>query len=897
MPDSDYHEEDVPTLPSKPGLGSSDVLRKAFDKAAGPSESEGAGPEKIGPFRVLGRVGRGGMGSVYKCTDEREGSAGRVVAIKLIRKGLDTEDVLRRFKLEGQLLSALNHANIARLHEVSETEDGQPYFVMEYIEGKPLDVYCDTQRVPIAKRLEIFRKVCAAVHHAHTNLIVHRDLKPGNILVTPDGDPKLLDFGIAKLLNPALGRVEVLTRPTMRIMTPEYASPEQVRGEVVGTRSDVYSLGVLLYELLCGRRPYHFAKRIEAEVVRVICESVPMRPSTAITSVGDEKTATRETPSTITPASIAESRAAERVESLRRSLTGDLDDIVMMAMSKEADRRYASAEHLSLDLQRYLGGHPVEARRTGGRRVYLMRKFLRRHRTEVAAAAIVTFAILAGGTATALQWRQSSIANERAAAAAQGEAAALEQALDAQQDLAIASAFGDALWDAAHTDLTFTMSPRERGSFWEGVQGKFTDVSSRYPADHPQVMLARSRALLQAGHAMGGIRSGNQGEFEQALEAYTASRDDLVILFESEPANLTYWSQAVEAQLRVADSLRRTNQPTHARQAYLRAIEIADAGDFPDAGLQAERHRSKPRFSLGQTAVHLGDAALAGEMFDAEIQSRRDRAERYPDNPNTRRDLAVALVSAGELALENNNPERAREMLSEALAVRRELLETYAQSPFRPSLLRDVALNAIGLALIEADQGRTDDGRTLMDEANAILDGLAEETPDDARVALTSASGYVEYAFASLSAGDTDEAAWAAPNAQAAIRHLEAIAPQHPGLLSLRARNRLVTAHILYDRADLASARDGYEVARDQFRALLSLDQGNVVMTRLLGDALVGLAETRRALAEAGDGDPAAAAAAYNEAREAYASCGAPGAAFGPTSERWALVETHATRG
>ncbi len=895
MPDSDFHEEDVPTLPSKPGLGSSDVLRKAFDKAAGPAESEGAGPEKIGPFRVLGRVGRGGMGSVYKCTDEREGSAGRVVAIKLIRKGLDTEDVMRRFKLEGQLLSALNHANIARLHEVSETEDGQPYFVMEYIEGKPLDVYCDTQRVPIAKRLEIFRKVCAAVHHAHTNLIVHRDLKPGNILVTPDGDPKLLDFGIAKLLNPALGRVEVLTRPTMRIMTPEYASPEQVRGEVVGTRSDVYSLGVLLYELLCGRRPYHFAKRIEAEVVRVICESVPMRPSTAITSVGDAKTSARETPSTITPASIAESRAAERVESLRRSLSGDLDDIVMMAMSKEAERRYASAEHLSLDLERYLGGHPVEARRTGGRRVYLMRKFLRRHRTEVAAAAIVTLALLAGGTATALQWRQSSIANERAAVAAKGEAAALEQALGAQQDLVIASAFGDALWEVAHTDLTFTMSPDERGSFWQGVQNKFDDVSSRYPAEHPQVMLARSRALLQAGHAMGGIRSGNQGEFEQALEAYTASRDDLVALVESDPANLTYWTQAVEAQLRVADSLRRTNQPSLARQAYQRAIAIADAGDFPDAGLQAERQRSKPRFSLGQTAVHLGDAALAAEMFDAEVQSRRDRAARYPDNPNTRRDLAVALVSAGELALERNDPARARDMLSEALTVRRELLDAFGESRFRPSLLRDVALNSIGLALLEADQGRAAEGRSLMDKANAILAGLAEDSPDDARVALTAASGYVEYALASLGAEEIDEAAWAAAGAQTEIRRLESVAPLHPGLLSLRARYRLVTAHVAHARADLVAARDGYEVARDQFRALLGLDQGNVVMTRLLGDALVGLAETRRRLAESGDGDLAAAAAAYNEAREVYTHCAAPGEAFGPAPERWELIEAHAT--
>ena len=227
------------------------------------------------------------MGAVYLAVRDDDEFKKRV-AIKLLLKGMDTEDIVRRFRNERQILAGIDHVHIAKLYDGGSTEDGRPYFVMELIDGKPIDEYCDAHKLSIVERLELFRKVCSAVHFAHQNLIVHRDIKPRNILVTTDGDPKLLDFGIAKLLNPELAAVTMdPTRFESRLMTPDYASPEQVRGDPITTASDVYSLGVLLYVLLTGHRPYRFKNYRMDEVTRVICEEEPTRPSVVIDRVVD----------------------------------------------------------------------------------------------------------------------------------------------------------------------------------------------------------------------------------------------------------------------------------------------------------------------------------------------------------------------------------------------------------------------------------------------------------------------------------------------------------------------------------------------------------------------------------------------------------------------------------
>lgn len=234
---------------------------------------------RIGPYKVLREIGHGGMGTVYLAVRDDDVFKKRV-AIKLVRRGMDTDSIIRRFRNERQILASLDHPNIARLLDGGATEDGLPYLVLEYIEGQPMDDYCDRHQLSIEERVKLFRTVCAAVQFAHQNLIVHRDLKPGNILVTADGTPKLLDFGIARILNLELSSQTIdPTLSIMKLLTPGYASPEQMRGETITTASDVYSLGVILYQLLTGHRPYQVGTKVPHEMARIVCEQVPTKPT------------------------------------------------------------------------------------------------------------------------------------------------------------------------------------------------------------------------------------------------------------------------------------------------------------------------------------------------------------------------------------------------------------------------------------------------------------------------------------------------------------------------------------------------------------------------------------------------------------------------------------------
>jgi len=349
-------------------------------------------PDRVGPYRVLESLGEGGMGQVFRA--EQDEPIRRVVALKLIRRGLDSREFFRRFEAERQILARLEHPGIARLIDGGLTDDGVPWFTMEFVDGVPIDRYCDEHALGVAARVQLVREVCAAVQYAHRNLIVHRDLKPGNILVSPDGTVKLLDFGIAKVLGPGGHGVETaaeapLTRTDSRLLTPAYAAPEQVRNEPVTTATDVYSLGVILYELLCGRRPYVASGGSTHELESAILSVEPVAPSATLREYGP---APRSEAALADDTSVAAARGTMPAR-LRREIAGDLDTICLKALRKEPERRYSSADELGADLRRHLEGRPVLARRdTFG---YRAGKFVRRHRAGAAATAAVVMLVAA----------------------------------------------------------------------------------------------------------------------------------------------------------------------------------------------------------------------------------------------------------------------------------------------------------------------------------------------------------------------------------------------------------------------------------------------------------------------------------------------------------------------
>lgn len=367
----------------------------------------------IGPYKVLSLLGEGGMGEVF-LAERADRQFHQRVAIKLVRRSALSAQIQGRLKIERQILATLNHPNIARLLDGGEMVDGTPYLVMEYIEGEPIDQFCDRRELSIDARLKLFMTVCAAVHSAHQNLIVHRDLKPSNVLVTAEGVPKLLDFGIAKVLDSReMMHTIAVTQMDVRLMTPDHASPEQIRGDPITTASDIYVLGVLLFELLTGRKPFAGDTDHLGELARAICQEPPLAPSSALRREirGQE------------PSDHSAKVRSTTLSKLQRELRGDLDNIVLMALRKEPERRYASAAQFAVDIQRYLDRLPVLARPDSW--TYRSGKFLQRHKLASVLAAAALVVLIGFSITTYIQ--SNRIALERDIATAQRSRAELER--------------------------------------------------------------------------------------------------------------------------------------------------------------------------------------------------------------------------------------------------------------------------------------------------------------------------------------------------------------------------------------------------------------------------------------------------------------------------------------
>ena len=625
--------------------------------------------EQAGPYRLLRKLGRGGMGQVYLGVRDDEAFK-RFVAVKVIRRGMDTEDILKRFRVERRILASLNHPGIAQLFDGGATEEGESYFVMEYVDGRPITTHCQDHRLTLPERLVLFQKVCAAVHYAHQNLIVHRDLKPSNILVTEAGDVKLLDFGIAKFLHPGVDEYTLpVTRDEQRVMTPEYASPEQIQGRKLTTASDVYQLGVLLYELMTGYRPFMFSDRAQSAMERVILEKEPERPSIMIAKVGSSTGS-----GMMMPDSDA-FRAQWGIShvSLRKQLQGDLDRIVLMALRKEVDRRYQSADQLQLDIEHYLTGRPVSAQDdTLG---YRLGKFVRRNRLGVSLG-LAVLVLLISTTVTAV-WSASVTEQQRQ-----------QIALEAGKSREVVNFLVD-LFEKADPEFSQGRDLTVR----EMVDIGADDVRERL-AEHPMVQgeLMRVLSLVYAGlgEEADGMRlasaaleqqqvlSGNEPspELASALYAVGVLKDDVGAALESRDFHeraLTMRRQLYgNDHLDVAQSLNDLGVTLYGMGAYDTTRVVWEEALSIREFLLGDSHRDIAESLSNLGAVYgdlfwLSGAENMGLFEQAESyylraidMTRNERGENHPFYASNLHNFGVTLLDRGMLS-------EAESMIEEAI--------------------------------------------------------------------------------------------------------------------------------------------------------------------------------------------------------------------------------------
>jgi eukaryotic-like serine/threonine-protein kinase len=733
--------------------------------------------QRLGAYRLTGLIGQGGMGAVYRGVRDDD-QYRKQVAVKLVKLGMDTESLLRRFRHERQILASLDHPHIARLLDGGSTDDGLPYLVMEYIEGQPITSYCEGRTLTISERLRLFLQVCAAVAYAHKNLVVHRDLKPGNVLVTDAGAPKLLDFGIAKLLSGEDEDAAPKTVTALHMMTPDYASPEQVRGLPITTATDIYSLGAVLYELLSGERAHRFKSYSPGDIERSVCGTDVEKPSTAV-------------------------RRATGSARLRRHLAGDIDNIVLMAMRKEPERRYSSVDQFADDIRRYLEKRPIVARQdTFG---YRAGKFLRRNRVAVASAGVIVLSLVGGMTMTAYQARRA------------------ERQFQQVRRLA-----NTVLFELSDQIAALPGSTQARELVAKtGLE--YLDSLASEAAGDPALQLELAEGYYRLALVQGGFRVPGLEQFDAALASYRKALGLGQQLLARAPHDAGVLSLMLKCRSNLGDILQERGDLATA------AAEMREAARLVEAlALQSDLTLDQ-LFDVivllhfdGDLQLKLGRRQLAEQRYREALAWDQRVMARFP-GPRAQHSFSLDLATLGDALAAGGDLNGAMEQYHKALAVR---LENVQQNPDNIRYRRELALLYSWMGHFTGSPIRMSLGDRAKAEAYyrknlEITEKLAAEDPKNAQ-------GVMDLAFSYEHVGNTvDNPREAVGLYRKALAVLAPLLEKSPGELRYQRRNasalRLL-AVALHRSGERAEAREQMREALVKVRALVSSQPANELL-------------------------------------------------------------------
>ena len=790
--------------------------------------------KNIGAYRIIRELGFGGMGAVYLAA-RADGKFEQKVALKLLKREMNTAALRRRFQQEREILASLQHPNIALLLDAGTTDDRIPFLAMEYVEGLPINDYCNKHDLGLPERLDLFRKVCSAVGFAHRNLIVHRDLKPSNILVSEDGIPKLLDFGISKILSSEFDSLNSATITRLGVMTPAYASPEQLRRESVTTATDIYSLGVILYELLSGHRPFEAKEDEVREIYRAVLEIEPLAPSSMI-----EKTAKiiKEKTGAKNEIRNSENRTGQNKSRYTvpqpigirpQNLRGDLDNIVLKALKKEPERRYSSAENLAEDIRRHQEGLPVAAR--SDTFSYRAEKFIKRNRTSAVAGTLILLAIIAGIVATLWQAR-----------VAQAERARAEKRFNDVRSLA-----NSFLFEFSPIIENLPGSTPARELLVRRALEYLDNLSQEAGAD-AELRRELAKAYEKVGDVQGNPYNPNLGDIKGALESYEKAHVIRRQLLDEEPSDLAVMSDLANNLKLIADIQSNGGDYDKAVGFYDQALALrekiveSNPQDFDSRAKLAELLRAR-----GLIPFFEGDNKKAVEYYSRAKDINEQLRREQPENPKINEQYAYMLVAIGEAQGWDSDFEGASKNLQTGLEMLIPLGEKY---PNDFSIQRSVMLAYNKKAENYQDLEQFEKSVELFSKGVEIAQNSAKADPQNVQAKRDVAMGNKKLAQVLDDAGKSRESLEKLTLALDIFKQLAAADPNNTEAPYDVANTRFSIGETYLTLKDYDAALETFQKARDEFRTVLNTNPENIYAVRMSSYNLQGIGDSCAALAE-----------------------------------------------